>query len=90
MGIDITDWPPFSPDLNLIEHCWVHVKEWVTQHYSHLGEGVRGLEDLQNCLFKALTEAWEALDQEYLDVLIASMDMRVNSVIKANGWYTRF
>ena len=21
MSIDITDWPPFSPDLNPIEHC---------------------------------------------------------------------
>ena len=90
MGIDITDWPPFSPDLNPIEHCWARIKEWVTTHYPHLAEGVSDGEDKKDLLFKALQDAWDALDQDYLDALIVSIETRVNAVIEAKGWYTRF
>ena len=32
-GIILTDWPPFSPDLNLIECVWKLMKQWIQDTY---------------------------------------------------------
>ena len=37
-GIPLLDWPPYSPDLNPIEHCWVHMKQWILDNYPELQE----------------------------------------------------
>ena len=35
-GIEITDWPPYSPDLDLIEHAWKALKKIVNKIYPEL------------------------------------------------------
>jgi hypothetical protein len=40
-GIVVVEWPPYSPDLNLIEHIWKHLKEWVHKHYPELPNPAR-------------------------------------------------
>jgi hypothetical protein len=37
-----------------------------------------------------IEQAWEALGDDYFDQLIRSMDSRVNAVLEAKGWYTRY
>lgn len=32
-GIRVICWPPFSPDLNPIEHCWNWMKDFIQEKY---------------------------------------------------------
>ena len=54
-------------------------------------EQVRGNDEkVREALFEALEEAWTMIDQGYMTDLIRSMENRVQAVIFAEGWYTRF
>ena len=88
-GIPVMEWPPYSPDLNPIEHLWVQLKQWILDHYPELNEMDESEEAYQR-LFQVICEGWEAIAQDVINDLIKSMDTRVNSVIRAKGWYIRF
>ncbi len=83
------EWPPYSPDLNPIEHLWAQLKLWINDHHPELIRMGKSEEDYQR-LFSAIYEAWDAIGEEVIQNLIKSMDIRVNAVIAAKGWYTRF
>jgi DDE superfamily endonuclease len=83
------EWPPYSPDLNPIEHVWAQLKQWINDQYPELIHMGKSEEDYQR-LFRAMYEAWDAIGEEAVQNLIKSMDTRVNSVIAAKGWYTRY
>jgi transposase len=88
-GIPVLDWAPYSPDLNPIEHVWAWMKQWINQQYPHLkdlGESQAAYDELA----RVIIEAWEAIPQEKIDSLIKSMDNRVNAVLRAKGWHTRY
>jgi len=88
-GTPTLDWPPYSPDLNLIEHVWAALKKWITRNKPELSEMGQS-EEAYQALFSAIREAWEAIGQEVIDDLIKSMEARVKAVIKAKGWYTKY
>lgn len=86
-GLEVEDWPPYSPDLNPIEHLWRMLKDRINQNYPHLktmGKGKQAYE----ALYRAIVTEWDAIDQEEIDNLIRSMDNRVNHVLAAKGWHT--
>lgn len=88
-GIPLTDWPPYSPDLNLIEHIWFHMKAQVLKLHPELttmGNGEAAIQALE----RALIEAWQAVPSYIFEHLIASMPERVAACIKAKGWHTRY
>ena len=88
-GISLEDWPPYSPDLNPIEHVWAWLKEWTFEnrpHLKELGKGQEGYDALATAIF----DAWEAIPQSKIDELILKMDNRVNAVIAAKGWHTKY
>jgi DDE superfamily endonuclease len=88
-GIEVLEWPPYSPDLNPIEHVWKWLKEWIFENKPNL-LSMGKCQAAYNALGTAIKEAWEALDQEKIDTLIKSMDNRINAVLAAKGWQTRY
>ncbi|GFW80115.1 transposable element Tcb1 transposase [Trichonephila clavipes] len=62
------DWPPYSPDLNPIEHVW-----------DMLGRRIAAHQPLPNCLpelRRALLDEWCNIPQDQIDNLILSMPRR--------------
>lgn len=88
-GIWTIDWPPFSPDLNPIEHLWYALKHKVNQLHPNLSTMGRSEADIQ-VFFKVIQEAWAALPDELLRGLILSMADRLKAVQSARGWYSKY
>ena len=85
MSIEVMNWPPYSPDLNPIEHLWFRLKELIYEIRPDI-ETVSGGEDtVRAVLLKALQEAWPRITREYMNTLIRSMNSKVNAVIEAEG-----
>jgi hypothetical protein len=47
-------------------------------------------EKAYQALYDALNEGWNQMKQSLIDELIKSMNNRVNAVITAEDWYTRY
>ena len=89
LAIPVVDWPPYSPDLNPIEHVWIHLKKMVLEMHPEL-EGMGAGKDAIAALESALKEAWNALPDSLFESLIESMPRRVAAVIAAEGWHTKY
>lgn len=89
-AIPITDWPPYSPDLNPIEHAWAKLKEMIDRLDPDLDKFEGTKEQLVTHFQGLIHKAWEELGQDYFDRLIQSMNRRCEAVIAAEGWYTRY
>ncbi len=89
-SIPLMDWPPYSPDLNPIEHAWYHLKRKVLEIHPELlrarGKKEEDIKQLEN----ALVEAWSQLPESLFDALIDSMPRRVVACIAAKGWHTKY
>ena len=86
----VVKWPPYSPDLNPIEHVWARLKAWIYKHYPELKNLKGDNQGVRDRLFTALQEGWEVLPEDYFTKLIESMVRRVKAVKKAKGWYTKY
>lgn len=76
------DWPPYSPDLNPIEHMWEQLKRRIRRR----NPVPSTIEQLR---FAAQYE-WNAIPQEYIQTLLSSMPRRMQAVIRARGGNTRY
>ena len=89
-GIEVIDWPPYSPDLNPIKHVWRHLKEWVHEHYPELETLTGSDQIIKERMVEALQQAWAHINDEFLEKLIESMKKRMKTVIRADGWHTKY
>ena len=83
------DWPPYSPDLNPIEHLWWALKKKLYELYpefNYTGDIVEEWEQFEN----GLREAWSAIPDSLIVKLISSMPRRLNAVRKASGYQTKY
>jgi hypothetical protein len=85
----VMEWPPYSPDLNLIEHVWKELKSILHQWNPDLKTLRGGRDVIRAWLIDAISDAWQAISEDFLDSLVVSMPHRVRAVLDADGWYTK-
>jgi len=81
-GLTVLPWPPNSPDLNIIEHCWNELKRRIyrrSRHPSTLG-----------ALVDAAKGEWVDVEQDFVETLYESMPRRMAAVMKAKGGNTKY
>ena len=82
MAICLLPWPGQSPDLNPIEHLWDELEHRIRAKQNH-PKNLRELEVL-------LQECWSEISCEVYQKLVTSMVHRIEAVIKARGYPTRY
>lgn len=79
-GINVLDFPPYSPDLNPIEHLWQDVARRVE------AKPASTMDELQD----AIADEWAATSIDFLHALARSMPARCKAVIDATGDHTNY
>ena len=74
------EWPAQSPDSNPIENLWSILDQRTKK---------RKLSN-EKALFEALVEGWNGLPQSLLVSLVESMPRRIEAVIAAKGYATKY
>ncbi len=78
--IDVLLWPAHSPDLNLAESTWSHMTQIVQDISPTTAEELRA----------AIATAWQSIDNNYRQHLVDTYPGRLQAVIDADGWQTRY
>ena len=90
-NIEVMEWPPNSPDLNRIEHCWKRLKENLDRRFSNLHKTKGGPESVRRSLAEALDVVWnQGIEEDFLERLWDSMPRKVAAVVDAKRWYTKY
>ena len=79
-GIKLLNHPSTSPDLNPIEKCWRAMKQSL-HRCKRQPTNEREMQD-------AIMEEWEALDQDWINELIAEQRHWIFEVVARRGWMT--
>lgn len=88
--VTIMKWPSYSPDLNPIEHVWAVLKAWFMKIYPDMWKEKGSKERIRRMIESGISYCWTLLSSEYFDTLAQSMVDRVEAVIAADGWYTKY
>jgi len=86
----LKDWPPFSPDLNPIEHIWWHLKKRLYDMFPDVASDKSESEHARQTMESCLQAAWDTLEQDLFDKVGGSMRARIEACIAANGWHTKY
>jgi transposase len=89
LGVNTMIWPPYSPDLNPIKNLWAIMKAKIYEIYPYLENTPNNKETLE-ALIQAAKEAWDAIKEHILQHLCTTIPYRIEAVILADGWYTKY
>lgn len=88
-GILTMQWPPYSPDLNPIEHMWSLLKHQIEREEPELyREGASAAAKAH--FLQTAVKSWDTIEQVQIHNLIGSMPARCRAVIEAGGWQTKY
>lgn len=76
----LPDWPPNSPDLNPVEHCWSFISKGL------VGKQFRNASELE----AAVRGVWASCPPSYIPSLYGSMVRRLTAVVVAQGAATKY
>ena len=62
-AIPVLEWPPYSPDMNPIEHMWAMLKRKLYQLFPDIEDFQGSEEEIREHLFRCLYCAWGAIDK---------------------------
>lgn len=80
--VNLLDWPPCSPDINVIENVWSLI---VRRVYAN-SKQYRAVDELK----KAIVRAWEEIDLKVLGELVNSVPKRLIQTIERHGKMTDY
>ncbi|RPA76391.1 hypothetical protein BJ508DRAFT_331167 [Ascobolus immersus RN42] len=72
------DWPPYSPDINPIEHVWEWMKDWIDKMEPHRPKTV---EEARNALYAA----WDAVPFAIINKFIENIPHILEKIIEHEG-----
>ena len=75
-------WPTNSPDFNLIENLWIHLKQSINNR--------RQIPANADELRQIIKEEWGKIDKKEWRKILVSMPWRMEACIKAEGRSTRW
>lgn len=81
-NVNLLNWPPYSPDLNIMENVW----GWLARKVYEGGKQY----DSKEALKDAIKEAWRSISLNYLSSLYRSMPNRIFEVISNKGGSTHY
>ena len=76
----LENWPPNSPDINIIENVWSLLKKRVSQRHP------KNIEEL----WAFCQEEFERIPLEYIQNLYSSIPDRLNKIVQCNGKNIKF
>jgi len=82
-GIQPIKWPPNSPDMNPIEKIWNKMKDWIQERYPKMVYSLPRLRVI-------VQEAWDAITEDDLREVLLEMPKRMQAVIDADGYHTKY
>jgi transposase len=83
--IEVLEWPPRSPDLNIIEHVWHYLKDELYKLPIAVSK-----EELWDNVLATMPTLWNDEMTKKIDSLYESLPSRMKAVIKANGGHTKY
>jgi hypothetical protein len=83
--ITCLEWPPHSPDLNIIEHVWHYLKELMRDL-----PVANSKRELWENIEKVMSAMWSPQMTNKIDRLYESMPSRMQAVIDAHGGNTKY
>ena len=76
--------------MNPTEHVWKAIKELVIEMYPEVIKNTSETKEARTEPEQALQSAWDALPDSLFESLIESMPRRIQALLDAKGWHTKY